>query len=232
VESRPEDFATTRWTRVLAARGDSPEAETALSELCAAYYNPVLAFIRRNATSEDSARELTQEFFARLLAKHGIDSVDPQRGRFRSYLLGAVKHFLADMRDQASSAKRGGGQSPLTLETEHDFPAATQSPDREFDRKWALTLLNRAMEKLAAERRDGGKTEEFDTLKPWLIGDTDTISQADAARMLGTNENAVKVAIHRLRRRFRELIRCEIRQTVSHHDDVADEMRYLLESLL
>src|SRR5205807_1510079 len=177
-------FVTTQWTRVLQARGDSPEARAALSDLCAAYYAPVFAFVRANSADEESARELTQEFFARLLARQGIASVEPERGRFRSFLLGAVKHFLADMRDHAKRLKRGAGQSLEPLETGTDTSPGLEladpnapSPEREFARKWALTLLARALAALALEHKAGGRSEQFETLKPWLTGDTEDISQ-------------------------------------------------------
>jgi RNA polymerase sigma-70 factor (ECF subfamily) len=224
---------------VLEARGDSPDAKAALSDLSAAYYAPVFAFIRRNAPDEDSARDLTQEFFARLLARDGIGTVDPQRGRFRSFLLGAVKHFLSDMRDHAHRLKRGSGQPIEHLDPGTDTSPGLQlpdpgarSPDREFDRKWALTLLDRALADLAEAHKAAGKAGEFEALKPWLTGDTEIISQADAARQLGMNEGAVKVAIHRLRRRFREVIKSEIGRTVNDPAQVDEELRYLLEALL
>ena len=235
----PAAFVTTQWTRVLQARGDSPEAKAALSDLCAAYYAPVFAFIRRSALNEDVARDLTQEFFARLLARQGIDHVDRERGRFRSFLLGAVKHFLADMRDQAHRQKRGAGRSLASIESETDSSPGLQladpkvpSPDREFDRKWALTLLDRVLALLAQEHEVSGRGDHFETLKPWLTGDTEGISQAEAAIKLGMNEGAVKVAIHRLRRRFRELMKNEIGRTVSDGAQVDAELHYLLEALL
>jgi len=216
------------------ARGDSPEAKAALSDLCAAYYAPVFAFIRCNAANEDSARDLTQEFFSRLLARQGIGTVDPQRGRFRSFLLGAVKHFLADMRDHSHRLKRGAGQVLESIDPGTDTSPGLQlpdphapSPDREFDRKWALTLLDRALAALAREHE--GKAAHFDALKPWLTGDTDNLSQAETGRQLGLNEGAVKVAIHRLRRRFREVIKNEISQTVNDGTDVDNELQCLLE---
>jgi RNA polymerase sigma factor (sigma-70 family) len=236
---RHDCFATTHWTRVLEARGDSPEAKAALSDLCAAYYAPAFAFIRRNAPDEDAARDLTQEFFARLLERHGIDGVDPARGRFRSFLLGAVKHFLANMHDHAHRLKRGGGQPLESLEPGTDTSPGLEladpkapSPEREFDRKWALTVLDRALAALAEEQRAAGKAAHFEALKPWLTGDTENISQADAARELGLNESAVKVAIHRLRRRFRETVRAEIGQTLTDSAQVDEELHYLLEALL
>jgi RNA polymerase sigma factor (sigma-70 family) len=231
-------FATTHWTRVIKARGDSPAAKAALSELCAAYYPPVFTFIRGTASNEDAARDLTQEFFARLLARRGIDTVDPMRGRFRSFLLGAVKHFLADMHDHAMRLKRGGGRVLESIDPGTDTSPGLQVadvsapvPDREFDRRWALTVLDRALAALAEEHKAAGKAAYFEALKPWLTGDTDTISQADAARQLDLNEGAVKVAIHRLRRRFREVIKAEISRTVSEHVQVDEELRHLLEAL-
>ncbi|MEO7300247.1 MAG: sigma-70 family RNA polymerase sigma factor, partial [Verrucomicrobiota bacterium] len=201
----PSAFVTTQWTRVLEARGNSPEAKVALSELCAAYYAPVLAFVRRNARDEEAARDLTQDFFARLLARNSLNSVEKNKGRFRSYLLGAVKHFLADMRDRTNAAKRGSGQMHESIEPGTDTSPGLQladekalSPDGEFDKKWALTLLDRALMAFAEEHKTAGKSDQFETLKPWLTGDTETLSQADVARQLGVNEGAIKVAIHRL----------------------------------
>lgn len=234
----PEAFVTTRWTRVLEARGDSPDAKAALGDLCVAYYAPVLAFIRHQTPDEDAARDLTQEFFSRLLARQGIDNVDPQRGRFRSFLLGAVKHFLSDMRDQAHRLKRGAGQLFETIDPGTDTSPGLQlpdvnipSPDREFDRKWALTVLDRALVALAEEHRSAGKSEHFEALKPWLTGDAENLPQAEAARQLGINEGAVKVAIHRLRRRFRELVKAEIGQTLNDPSHAGDELACLLAAL-
>jgi RNA polymerase sigma-70 factor (ECF subfamily) len=215
-------FVTTQWTRVLEARGNAPEAKAALSELCSAYYEPVFAFMRRHSRDEDCARELTQEFFARILARRGFDSADPEKGRFRSFLLGAAKHFLADARDHANRLKRCAGQPPEPLErADTDASPGLQladehaaSPDREFDRKWAMTVLDRALGALAEEQKASGKWDYFEVLKPWLTGDTEDVSQADAALRLGMNEGAVKVAIHRLRRRFRELLKLEVGKTI------------------
>jgi RNA polymerase sigma-70 factor (ECF subfamily) len=224
---------------VLEARGDSTEAKAALSDLCAAYYAPVFAFIRRNAPDEDAARDLTQEFFARLLGRGGIDTVDPQRGLFRSFLLGAVKHFLSDVRDHDRRLKRGAGQPMESLDAETTTASGPQAPDlkaaapdREFDHKWALTLLDRALAALAREYKEAGKNVQFEALKPWLTGDAGDIPQAEAARQLGLNEGAVKVAIHRLRRRLREAIKNEISQTVRDCADIDREMHELLEALL
>jgi len=237
--SGPEAFRTTRWTQVLQARGDSPEAETALSDLCAAYYVPVFGFIRHNAPDEEAARDLTQEFFRRLLARHGIEGVEPSRGRFRSFLLGAVKHFLADVRKHDHRLKRGAGQPLVSLDSGTDTSPGLQlpdpappNPDREFDRKWALTMLDRALAALTREQELAGKTLQFEALKPWLTGEIPKLSQAAAGRQLGLNEGAVKVAIHRLRRRFREVLKSEIGQTVGDRAQVDEELHHLLEALL
>ena len=237
---RPAGFAATRWTLVLRARGQSAAAHAALGELCESYYAPVLAFIRYTGRDEEAARDLTQEFFARLLAQHGLDTVEPGRGRFRSFLLGAVKHFLSDQHDRAQAAKRGGGQALVSIEagTGTDTTAQLQIPDPAgpvpdtvFDRQWALTLVERALNLLAAEFAAADKTAQFEALKPWLLGDVDSLSQADAAERLGLTEGAVKVAVHRLRRRFRELVKAEIAQTVGDPDQVQEELRYLVEVL-
>ena len=236
----PGQFAPTRWTQVLRARGESAEAQAALGELCAAYWQPVFSFIRHEGRDEETARDLTQEFFARLLARHGLDTVEPGHGRFRSFLLGAVKHFLADQQDRAQAAKRGGGQTIVSIEagagtntsTELQIPdPAGPAPDTVFDRQWAQTLVERALNTLAGEFVAVGKAEQFETLKPWLLGEISFISQADAARRLGLTEGAAKVAIHRLRKRFRELVKAEIAQTVGDAAQVQDELRYLLEVL-
>ena len=195
-DSKPTGaFVTTQWTQVLSARGDSPEAQAALSELCAAYYPAVLAFIRRMGHGEDAARDLTQEFFARLLARRGLDTVERGRGRFRSFLLGAVKHFLSDMRDRAGAQKRGSGEAALPIGVETDTSpglqiedTAASNPEHEFDRAWAVALLQRALNALAREHSDDGKLSQFQTLKPWLTGDAESLSQATAARELGIGE--------------------------------------------
>ncbi len=226
-------FVTTRWTRIQQARGDSPDARAALSDLCAAYYAPVLALILHETRNADSARDLAHEFFARLLARPGLGAVDRERGRFRSYVLGAVKHFLADARDYDRRAKRGGGQTHESLESETGTPIIADpkslAPDREFDRKWALAVLDHALTALAAEHQDDAT--HFETLKPWLTGDSQHLRQADAASRLGISEAAVKVAIHRLRRRFRDLVKGEIAQTLSDPAQVREELDCLMAAL-
>ena len=233
-------FAPTRWTLVLRARGASPEAQRALGELCEAYWRPVFRFLRREGRDEDTARELTQEFFARLLARPGLGGLDPARGRFRAYLLGAVKHFLAAERERANAAKRGGGQAPLSLEAQTGADTASElqvpdplggPPDAFFDRQWAVTMVDRAAAALSAEAEASGRGRQFATLQPWLLGEVPGLSQADAARELGLSEGALKVAVHRLRQRFRELVKAEIAQTVTEPGQIQEELRYLIEVL-
>lgn len=231
----PASFAATRWTLVLRAKEDSAEGRAALSDLCAAYYQPVFRFLACEGRSEDAARELAHEFFARVLAGRALGGADCARGRFRSYLLGALKHFLADLRDRAHAAKRGGGIAPEPLDTATGsgltLPAAPDD-DRIFDRHWALTVIARALDAIGAELRDAGKVEQFETLKPWLTGGSAALSQADAAARLGLSEAAVKVAIHRLRQRFREAVKAEIAHTVPDGADIDDELRHLVAVLL
>jgi len=222
-------FHPTQWTLVLRARGEGEAAELALSNLCAAYYGPVVAFLRRDGRNEDAAREMAHAFFESVL-ESGVGTPDPQRGRFRSYLLGALKHFLSKQRDAALAGKRGGGAEhvPLVEETEtsHGLPLPGVFDDTlAFDREWALALIGRALAVLEAEQI--GKEFVFSTLKPWLDGGADG-SQAEAAQTLGTSETAVKVAVHRLRVRFRELIRAEVAATVNHPEDVTGELRHLI----
>ncbi len=238
--SSPPAFVTTRWSQVLSARGESPEARVALGELCEAYWMPVFRFMRRSNYSEDAARDLTQEFFTQILAHQGLDQVDPDKGRFRSYLLGAVKHFLADQQDRANAAKRGGGQPTVPLEMNVETHTTvslqitdpeTPAPDAFFDRLWALNVIDRALNAVAAELVSAGKNGYFEILKPWLAGEVGELSQSEAARQLSVSEGAVKVAIHRLRKRFRGLVKQEIAGTVDASTSVQEELHYLLEAL-
>lgn len=227
-------FAATRWTLVARANAGDSAGKIALSELCAGYYAPVNAFLRAEGRSEDAARELAHEFFARVLAGGALDGADATRGRFRSYLLGALKHFLSDQRVRANAQKRGGGIpfEPIDPGTEAGQSLPTvRDDDRMFDRQWALTLIARALEIVGGELRDAGKTAHFETLKPWLTGEHTGLSVADAAQQLGASVGAVKVAVHRLRQRFRETVKAEIAQTVSGHAEVDDELRHLLSVL-
>ena len=222
-------FRTTRWTRVMKARGDSDEAKTALSELCEIYYAPVRAFVAHTAGAEN-ADDKSQAFFARLLERAGLENVDPERGRFRSYLLGAVKHFLRDQAVKLGAQKRGGGseQVPLDDEEAQIESAEDPPPDALFDREWAMALIARALEAIEEEQ---SSKQQFAVLKPWLSSGADGSSQADAAAELEISEGAVKVAIHRFRKRFRQCVRDEIGQTVSGEEQISAELNYLIEVL-
>lgn len=234
-------FADTRWSLVLAARGNGTDsARTALSDLCGAYYQPVFRFLARDGHPEEEARELTHAFFARILSGNGFEGADPLRGRFRSFLLGALKHFLADHRAQAGRAKRGGGAVHLPLETDPDRHTGcapqyedtqTLSPDAAFDRQWALTLLDRALTSLETRLGSEGKSALFAALRPWLAGTPGQGSQAETAEALGLSGNAFRVAVYRLRQRFRETIRSEIARTLAPDicpDEEFDHLRAAL----
>lgn len=221
------NFSATQWTLVLRASGEGDAAKAALSDLCAAYYAPVVAFLRREGRDEDGAREMAHAFFEGLL-QGGVGAPERERGRFRSYLLGALKHFLSKHRAAAVAVKRGAGAEHVALST--DTAAGLAMPSTadgtlHFDREWAFTLIARALAALEAEHAE--KAAYFAALKPWLDGGADC-SQAEAASALGMSETAVKVAIHRLRVRFRELIRSEVAATVNDASDVADELRHLI----
>ena len=229
-------FATTRWTQVLAARTDSPVARAALSDLCAAYYAPVHAYIAHTARDLGDPRDLTHEFFARVLAGAMLCGAKRESGRFRAYLLGAVKHFLADTRERLLAQKRGAQhehtQIGVGTDTSPglDLPAPEGStPDVWFDRQWGVAVLSQALDVLTSEHERKGKAAHFTALKPWLTSDAPMLSQASAASQLGMTQGALKVAIHRLRLRFRELVKERIGQTVSSEAEVRDELRYLIE---
>ncbi len=223
-----KNFSLTRWTLVLRANAQSPEGRAALSELCEAYYQPVFVFMRRLGFDSDIARDHAHSFFAHLLER-GFPGADPKLGRFRSYLLGAVKYFVGDLLDRARREKRGGGREHEVIDSAAGHSAALSLSDPStplmpevFDREWAVTVMNRAVAALASEHSE----ERFARLRPWLMGDA-AASQASSAQELGMSEGAFKVAVHRLRGRFRELLRHEISQTVDHDADIDDELRYL-----
>ena len=229
-------FATTRWTRVVAARGTSPEAKQALSDLCALNYAPVLRFLRASGHDPDHAQELAHDFFAHVLEHRSLEGVDPARGRFRTYLLGALKHFVGKARARESRLKRGGGLEavPLEQDTEHGcVPAGLRSepPEALFDREWALGVVERAVATVEQECAAAGAQAMFDALKPWLSASATPGSQAEVAATLGMTEGAVKVAIHRLRKSFRQAARHEVAQTVQDDGEIAAEMEHLIAAL-
>ena len=231
-------FETTQWSLVLAAgqRG-SPAAEEALARLCSLYWYPVFAFVRRQGYAVDDAQDLTQGFFARLIEKGDLGAADRTRGRFRSFLLTNCQFFLANERDRALAQKRGGGRVALsidvvTAEGRYERSLAhSETPERLYDRQWSLTLLDGVFEALRAEYAATGRGALFDRLKQFLATGPEAGSHADAARELGTSAGAVKVAVHRLRRRYREELRRRVADTVGSDQDVEDEIRHLLETL-
>jgi RNA polymerase sigma-70 factor (ECF subfamily) len=234
----PCGFATTHWSLIVAAREpSSPAARQALARLCEAYWYPLYAYIRRHGHPADEAQDLTQEFFTRLLERDLLGSADPARGRFRAFLLAACKHFLANERDRACTLKRGGGRAPLSLDlndAEGRYgrePSHDLTPDKLFERRWALTLLDRALARLREEFTAKGKEETFDRLRVFLVGDRGAPSHGDVASELGMTAGAVKVAAHRLRQRYRELLREEIAHTVEAPEEIDEEIRDLFAAL-
>lgn len=231
-------FATTRWSVVLtAARRDTARAPEALSRLCETYWYPLYAYVRRGGQSAEDAQDLTQEFFARLLEKNWICSADQARGRFRTFLLTALNRFLANEWDRAHAQKRGGGVAAVPLDTavaESRYCADTQhalTPDRLYDRQWALTLLDRALNRLETEHQRSGKAAEFALLSPALTAERGHIPYAALAARLGLSETATRMAVHRLRKRFRAVFREEIAETVAQAGEVESEIRHLLAAL-
>ncbi|MHC1768172.1 MAG: RNA polymerase sigma factor [Verrucomicrobiia bacterium] len=228
-------FTTTHWSVVLSAgQQDSPLAAEALEKLCRTYWYPLYAYVRRCGHGPDDAQDLTQEFFARLLEKSSLARADRAKGRFRSFLLGALNHFLADEQDRAQAQKRGGGQTFISWDqddAEERFgaePADELSPDKLFDRRWALTVLEQAANRLRDEYQAAGRRQFFDLLKGYVAGEQVVPSYAVTAARLGLTESAVKSAVFRLRRRYHELVREGVAQTVAGPAELEDEIRYLV----
>lgn len=217
----------TRWSLVVLAKGDTPAARAALSELCEVYYAPVHEFIKR-WTSADDARDLTHAFFARILEKNCIDAADPERGKFRNYLFSAAKHFIQETKASANRQKRGGDCHHLSLDEVSLRDPKAAAADVEFDRHWACTLIDRSLSILAQEMREKGKSSSFEILRPWLSGSAPHGAQQRAAADLGISETAVRVTAHRLRKRFREIIEHQVAQTLDPEQDIATELRLLL----
>lgn len=230
------DFRTTHWSVVLAAGvGSSPQADAALEWLCRAYWYPLYAFIRRRGHDAHESQDLTQAFFADLLARGSLAAAQPQKGRFRSFLLGAAQNFLAKQNERALTLKRGGHCTFLSLDEEdaegryrHE-PAHDSTPEKLFERRWALTLLDNALASLRDEYRRAGKLPQFDALQTFLSAEATPYAEATAALRL--SEGAVRVAVHRLRRRYGELLRAGIAQTVADPSEVEAEVAHLFEVL-
>ena len=236
--SRHQWFATTHWSVVLAARdGDSPGASEALNELCRAYWPPLYSYIRRQGHDVAEAQDLTQEFFARLLERDYLTRLDQQRGKFRSFLLGFVKHFLAEQREKTGAQKRGGGQKLLSLDAgdgEEGYlsePVDELTPDQIFERQWVQTLLQRAFDRLAAEYVKVDKAALFEALKDFQPRQPGSLTYAQISARLGTTEAAVKSAMQRPRQRHREILREVIAPTVTSAKEVEAEIRPMREVL-
>jgi RNA polymerase sigma-70 factor (ECF subfamily) len=228
----PSRFPTTRWTLVVAAGDpDRKEARSALVSLCENYWYPLYAYMRRRGYPADQAQDLTQEFFIRVLEGRYLDRADPEKGRFRSFILTSLKFFVADEEDRRRAHKRGGGvvvSVEFSSGEEHyqREPAHDETPERIFERRWALTVLDRVVEKLRGEFVHHGRPEHFERLKVFLLGQSE-FPYATLAREMNTSEGALKVAIHRLRKRYRELFRQEIADTVANPAEVESELRFL-----
>ena len=231
-------FALTHWSVVLAAgRSDSTHARTALEKLCCTYWQPIYAYVRRQGHRSHDAQDLTQEFFSRLLEKKSLADVDRAKGRFRSFLLASLKHFLANEWDKAKAQKRGGGQLLISIDAQSAEtacgidPADQASAEKIFERRWALTLLDHALQRLRQEHVQEGKEHLFEQLKGTLTEASRSVRYAEIAAQLEMSEGAVKVAVHRLRQRYRELLRAEIADTVATPGEVEEEIRALFSAL-
>lgn len=237
-DSRPpvQEFGTTHWSMVLAAgQADSPQAQAALDRLCRAYWHPVFAFIRRHGRSPDDARDLTQEFFARLILRGGFGKADPARGRFRAFLLASVRNFLSDARDRERAQKRGGGFRTLSFDelgswecwaVEQDGQLA---PEAVYDRNWARAVLRHTCSQLRDEYASAGRADRFEALEPFLPETTEERSYSELGQRLGLSEATVRSEVHRLRQRFRALLRREVAHTVATAEEIDGEIRYLMQ---
>jgi DNA-directed RNA polymerase specialized sigma24 family protein len=228
-------FATTSWTLIRAAASDSgTQSHPALATVCQIYWHPVYAFIRRNGHDPDRAQDLTQEFFARLIEKNYLEGADQERGKFRSFLLASVKYFLANENDRVRAVKRGGRHRIVSVdsaEAERWYIPATASevtPERLFERRWALTVLDRVMKKLRQEYAESGKTAHFENIVVFLMRDSSTIRYELLASKTGLTEGALRMAVYRLKQKYRATLRAEIAQTVDTEADIDSEIQFLM----
>ena len=230
----PAAFNTTHWSVVLAAQDESPAAQEALEKLCRTYWRPIYGFIRRQGIAPAEAEDLTQGFFASLLEHRNLNAVRQEQGRLRSYLLGAAKYFLSEERRRGMAIKRGEGQRPIPLEelraAERVWlePADPATPELIYERRWASTVLERALNLLKEEYQRAGNATLFDSLKQLLPGEPDAPPQKEVAVQLAMTENAVRQAFHRFRQRYQSLLREEIANTVATPGDIEDELRHLI----
>jgi len=236
--SQGSAFVTTHWSVVVSTgHSDTARARDALSKLCQTYWPPLYAYVRRVGHSPEDAKDLTQEFFARLLERNSFAQADRERGRFRSFLLGSLKNFLASEWEKACAQKRGGRAHIISLELDTaetrcaQLVAPGDTPDRAFDRQWALALLEVVLDRLRQEYKDTGREDVFLGLKDTLSGGRSEIPYRDLGASLGMSEGAVKVTAHRLRQRYRGLLREEIANTVSDPKEVEEELRHLFAAL-
>lgn len=219
-----------------AGRNDTTRAHDALAKLCQAYWHPLYAYVRRRGYTPEDAQDLTQGFFAHLLARNAVATVHPDKGRFRSFLLASLNHFLSDEWDKTRAQKRDAGKT-ISFDTQtaetwlNQLPAQNLTPEQAFERRWALSLLEQVYRKLEDEHRQQGKDVLFDALRMTLAGPGNATPYAELARQLGMTEAAVKVTVHRLRQRYRALLRETIAETVTTRDEVEDELRYLVRIL-
>lgn len=230
------EFATTQWSMVLAARdGSDTEARRALEGLCNSYWYPLYAFVRGQGKDPDSARDLTQAFFAELLEKDMLQAIDRSKGRFRSFLLASLKNFLSHERDKAEALKRGGGTHTVSMdaddaETRYQLePVDALTPDQIFERRWGLTIMERAMARLETETNSSAvRPDQFEQLKPFLTGSEPSIPYKEVASDLGTSEGAIKTAVHRMRQSYGRILRQEIAETLGNPAELDNELRHLL----
>ena len=238
IATQAQVFPSTHWSVVLAAHADNPaRARDALEKLCTVYWYPLYAFLRRRGHQPADAEDLVQGFIAHLLDRQFFQVADPDKGRFRSYLLASLNHFVADAADRAGRLKRGNGQPLLSLDAgvaERRYarePAGDGNPEQLFERRWALTLLDTVLQRLETEAAESGRTNLFRQIKGVLLGDRSGVTYAELAPQLGMSEAALTMTVHRLRRRYRELVREEIAHTVSRPVEIEEEMRHLFRVL-
>jgi RNA polymerase sigma-70 factor (ECF subfamily) len=232
----PSKFQTTSWSLVLKAAHDPVvDSRPALARLCETYWNPVFAFIRRSGYDRDQAQDLTQGFFALLVEKNFLEVADPQRGRFRSFLLTAVKRFLANERDRLHALKRGGGEIHVSIDATADAYAPgnadNDTPESLFERRWALSVLEHAMANLRAEFAAAGRAGQFEILAPFLNRDSRGTRYEEVAAKVGISAGGLRTLVHRMRRRYRDLVRAEIAETVASPEDIDEEIRFLMSVL-
>lgn len=228
---------TTQWSQVLVARdGSDTEARRALEALCGFYWEPLYGFVRRQGSNADEAADLTQAFFAEILSKDFLASVDPQKGRLRSFLLSSLEHFLSHQRERAGAQKRGGGISTVSLDVEraeerYGLQSTEMTPEEAFEYRWAVTMLNRALARLEQDSSGTDAVKQFAALKRYLTSLELQVPYREVAEELGISEGAVKTAVYRLRQRCGQYLRAEVADTVANEAEVDDELRHLLSTL-